>query len=219
VIERTVLARGLVILALSAAPAAWSQTVSLQGMLGNKALLIVDGGAPRSVAPGESWKGVKVLSTRGDEAMVEAGGRRFTMRVGEAPASVGAGGGGTAGGGRIVLSAESGGHFMANGAINGRAAYFMVDTGASMVGMSARDAERFGIDYKGGQPVRLNTANGIALGWRVKLSSVRVADVEVREVDAVVSQEGMPFVLLGNSFLTRFQMRRENDQMVLDRRY
>jgi aspartyl protease family protein len=29
----------------------------------------------------------------------------------------------------------------------------------------------------------------------------------------------MPYVLLGNSFLTRFQMKRENDQMVLDRRY
>jgi aspartyl protease family protein len=29
----------------------------------------------------------------------------------------------------------------------------------------------------------------------------------------------MPFVLLGNSYLNRFQMRRDNDQMVLDRRY
>jgi aspartyl protease family protein len=29
----------------------------------------------------------------------------------------------------------------------------------------------------------------------------------------------LPFVLLGNSFLGRFQMKRENDQMVLERRY
>ena len=131
-----------------------------------------------------------------------------------------AGAGGASGGAtRIVLTAESGGHFMANGAINGRAAYFMVDTGASMVSMAARDAERFGIDYKGGQPVQLGTANGPALAWRVKLGSVRVGDVEVREVDAVVSQQPMPFVLLGNSFLTRFQMRRDNDQMVLERRF
>ena len=207
------------LLALFAAPAAWSQTVSLQGMLGNRALLIVDHGAPKTVAPGDSWKGVKVLSTQGDQATVEAGGQRFTLRVGEAPASVGGAGGGSGGATRIVLTAESGGHFMANGAINGRAAYFMVDTGASMVSMAARDAERFGIDYKGGQPVQLGTANGPALAWRVKLGSVRVGDVEVREVDAVVSQQPMPFVLLGNSFLTRFQMRRDNDQMVLERRY
>jgi len=219
VTDRAPLARGALVLALFAAPAAWSQTVSLQGMLGNKALLIVDGSAPRTVAPGDTWKGVKVVSTQGDQATVEAGGHRFTLRVGEAPASVGGGGGGSAGATRIVLTAESGGHFMANGAINGRAAYFMVDTGASMVSMAARDAERFGIDYKGGQPVQMSTANGLALAWRVKLGTVRVGDVEVREVDAVVSQQPMPFVLLGNSFLTRFQMRRDNDQMVLERRY
>lgn len=210
----------LVLLALSfAAPPAWAQSVSLQGMLGNKALLIVDGSVPKTVGPGESWKGVKVLSTQGDQATVEAGGQRFTLRVGEAPASVGGTGGMAPGATRIVLTAESGGHFMANGAVNGRAAYFMVDTGASMVSMASRDAERFGIDYKGGQPVQMTTANGPALAWRVKLSTVRVGDVEVREVDAVVTQQAMPFVLLGNSFLTRFQMRRDSDQMVLERRY
>jgi aspartyl protease family protein len=30
---------------------------------------------------------------------------------------------------------------------------------------------------------------------------------------------GMPYILLGNSFLTRFQMTRQNDQLVLERRY
>ena len=29
----------------------------------------------------------------------------------------------------------------------------------------------------------------------------------------------MPYILLGNSFLTRFQMKRENDVMTLDLRY
>ena len=43
--------------------------------------------------------------------------------------------------------------------------------------------------------------------------------VEVYEVDAVVSSGGMPYVLLGNSFLARFQMVRTNDQMVLEKRY
>ncbi|HZY19085.1 MAG TPA: TIGR02281 family clan AA aspartic protease [Ramlibacter sp.] len=198
--------------------AACAQAVALQGMLGSKALLIVDGGPPRSVAPGETWKGVKVVSTRGDEAVLETEGRRFTLRVGEAPASVG-GGAGPSSSGRIVLSAQSGGHFMTDGSINGRAAYFMVDTGASVVSLGVPDAERMGLDYKSGQPVQMSTANGVAMGWRIKLSSVRVGDVEVREVDAVVGQRAMPFVLLGNSFLNRFQMRRDNDQLVLERRY
>ncbi len=206
--------------ALLATAPAWGQSVALQGMLGNRALLIVDGSAPKSIAPGDSHKGVKVVSTAGDQAVVEIGGKRHTLRVGEAPASVGASGGGAAPAGqRIVLTAGSGGHFLTEGAINGRAAHFIVDTGATTVSMGAGDAERLGIDYKSGQPVRMGTANGVALGWRVKLASVRIREVEVRDVDAVVGQQPMPYVLLGNSFLNRFQMRRDNDQMVLERRY
>jgi aspartyl protease family protein len=201
-----------------AACAACAQSVALQGMLGTKALLIVDGGAPKSVAPGETHQGVKVLSTSGDQAVVEFGGRRHTLRVGEAPASVGGGGAGPSGS-KIVLTAGSGGHFLTQGSINGRAAYFMVDTGATSVGIGASDAERLGIDYKSGRPVRMGTANGVALGWVVTLSSVRIGDVEVRGVEAIVGQQSMPYVLLGNSFLTRFQMRRDNDQMVLERRF
>jgi aspartyl protease family protein len=188
-------------------------------MLGNRALLIVDGSAPKTVAPGETHKGVKVVSTAGDQAVVEVGGRRHTLRIGEAPASVGGSGPASGTGSRIVLTAGTNGHFTTQGAINGRAAFFLVDTGASSIALGAADAERLGLDYKSGQPVQMGTANGVALGWRIKLATVRVGDVEVREVDAVVGPQSMPYVLLGNSFLTRFQMKRENDQLVLDRRF
>ncbi len=50
-------------------------------------------------------------------------------------------------------------------------------------------------------------------------ASVRIGDVQVYNVDAVVSPAPMPYILLGNSFLTRFQMKRENDVMTLDLRY
>jgi len=201
------------------APAAWGQAVALQGMLGNQALLIIDGGAPTRVAPGGSHQGVKVLSTRGDEAVIEVGGQRRTLRVGESPASVVSGDASAARGSRIVLTAGSGGHFMAQGAINGRATRFLVDTGATAVSLGAVEADRMGIAYRDGRPVQMGTANGVALGWLVRLASVRVGDVEVYDVEAVVGEQAMPYVLLGNSFLTRFQMRRDNDQMVLERRY
>jgi aspartyl protease family protein len=206
------------LLLLLGLPPAWAQSVSLQGMLGNRALLIVDGAAPKTVAPGESHKGVKVLSTEGDTAVVEIGGRRQTLRVGDAPASV-AGSAPPAGGNRIVLTAGSGGHFVTYGTVNGRATQFLVDTGASVVGLGAGEAERLGIPWRSGQEVRMGTANGVVPGWRVRLASVRIGDVEVREVEGVVTQAPMPFILLGNSFLDRFRMRRDNDQMVLERRY
>ena len=209
----------LVVWALLACTGAHAQSVALQGMLGSKALLIIDGSPPKTVAPGESHKGVKVLSTTSEQAVVEIDGKRHTLRIGEAPASVGGKGGGPSRGNKIVMHAGSGGHFMAQGAINGQAVNFMVDTGASLIGMGASDAERLGLNYKAGERGIVNTANGSAPAWKMKLASVRVGDVEVFDVDAVISPQPMPFILLGNSFLNRFQMKRENDQMVLERRY
>lgn len=203
---------------LLACAAACAQAVALQGMLGGKALLIVNGGAPRTVAAGDSYQGVKVVSTSGDQAVLEINGKRHTLRVGDAPASVGASGG-AARGNRIVLTAGSGGHFLTQGAINGRAVQFMVDTGATMISLGAADAERLGLNYKAGEQGRMSTANGVATAWKMTLGSVRIGDVEVYNVDAVVSPQPMPYVLLGNSFLTRFQMKRDNDQMVLERRF
>ena len=199
---------------------AHAQSVALQGMLGSKALLIVNGGAPKSVAPGETHNGVKVLSTLGDQAVVEIEGKRVTLRVGDAPASVGGTGGAAPRGSKIVLTMGSGGHFMPQGSINGKAVQFLVDTGATSVALSKQDADRIGLQYEAaGRPVFLSTANGNVRGWLVKLNSVRLGDVEVFEVEAVVSPAPMPYVLLGNSFLSRFQMKRENDLMVLERRY
>jgi aspartyl protease family protein len=196
-----------------------AQTVALAGMLGGKALVIVDGGAPKTVAAGESHKGVKVVSTQGDVAVIEIDGKRHTLRVGDAPSSVGARGGGEASGKRIVLSAGSGGHFFTNAQINGQAVQVVVDTGATMVALSQADAQRIGLNYRAGQVTQISTANGVIPGWRLKLGSVRIGDVMVYEVDSVVSSGSMPNVLLGNSFLSRFQMTRTNDEMVLEKRY
>lgn len=197
-----------------------AQSVSLNGVLGNKALLTVDGAFPKSVNVGETYKGVKVLSAQDDKAVVEVSGKRINLRVGDAPSSVGSTSGQeSAGGARVVLTAGPGGHFMSEGKINGRIVQFMVDTGATSVAMSVSEAERIGLRYQGGQPMQVGTANGVTRGWRITLDSVRLGDVMVTGVDAIVTPSSMPYVLLGNSFLSRFQMTRNNDQMTLERRF
>ena len=90
--------------------AAHAESIVLAGMLGSKALLVVDGTTPKTVAAGETHLGVKVISTTTDEAVVEQSGKRRTLRVGEAPVHMGSSGIGK--GNRIVLMAGSGGHFM-----------------------------------------------------------------------------------------------------------
>ncbi len=196
----------------------WAQSVSLHGLLGRQALLIVDGKAPRAVAPGQTHLGVTVLSTDEDRAVVAlAGGQRLTLRVGESPVSVG---GAPAPGGsdRVALSADARGHFITPGSINHRPTQFMVDTGASVVAIGQAEADRLGLNYRTGQPVTLRTANGTAPGWALRLATVRIGDVTAYEVDAVVTPSAMPAVLLGNSFLNRFSMRRDGDTMLLVKR-
>jgi aspartyl protease family protein len=204
-------------LAAFAAGTAAAQSVAMTGSMGSRALLVINGKTITAGA-GSTVQGVKVISVQSDQAVVEVNGERQTLRLGVA--QIDAAGPASAGGGRqIVLTADSGGHFQTLGTINGRTVTFMVDTGATSISMSSADADRIGLKYLQGQPIGLQTANGVVRGWRITLASVRIGEVEVFNVDGVVADREMPFVLLGNSFLSRFQMRRDNDQMTLERRF
>jgi aspartyl protease family protein len=208
--------RRVLALMLVAGVPAFAQSVAFNGTLGDKALLIIDG-TPRTLTVGSSAQGVKLVRVGSGEALVEVHGKRLALSLGGTPVNLG-GAPSEGGGSQIVLSADSGGHFFSGGAINGKAARFMVDTGATYVSMGAAEAERLGIDFRKGRRGLSNTANGQMPVYLVSLDSVRVGDVQVYNVDALVSQMPMDQVLLGNSFLTRFQMRRENDTMMLSKR-
>jgi aspartyl protease family protein len=202
---------------LLAASAAFAQTVSMSGSLGDKALLMIDG-APRTVATGSTVQGVKLVSVTGNDAVVEIKGKRVNVVMGGAQVSLG-GQASSGGGSQIVLTAGSGGHFMTAGGINGKAVRFMVDTGATSVAMSVAEAEHLGLKYRDGQRGYVSTANGSVQVYRVRLAEVRVGDVVVYDIEAMVVPAQMEFILLGNSFLTRFQMKRENETMTLSKRF
>lgn len=202
-----------------AAPAA-AQSVALAGILGSKALLVIDGAAPpRSLAAGERLGAVRVLSVGREDALVEIAGRQQRLRLGDAPVHERPRQRATAATSKLVLFADSRGHFIEQGQINGQSMRYMVDTGASVVAIGRAEAERLGLPFLQGQRVQMGTANGSASGWRLRLDSVRVGELEVRGVEAVVTPQPMPFVLLGNSFLSEFQMTRQGEQMVLEKRH
>jgi aspartyl protease family protein len=208
---------------LLAAAAAWffasgaalAQQVSLAGQMGAKALLVIDG-QTQMLAVGESSRGVRLLQLQDGSAVVDIGGSQRRLQVGT-PARLAAGDA-PRGGREVVIPVGPGGHFVTSGAINGRAVRFMVDTGATLVALSQAEAERIGLPWRGGEPMMMNTANGAVPAHRVTLGRLRVGEVELTAVEAIVLPAAMPMVLLGNSVLTRFQMRRENDVMRLEMR-
>jgi len=118
----------------------------------------------------------------------------------------------------ILIAAGPGGHFVTSGLINGKTVQFMVDTGATTVAMGRGEADRLGIDWKSGQRALSQTAGGVVASYGVQLTSVRIGDVEVFGVNATILPVEMPFVLLGNSFLGRFAMRRDASVMKLEKR-
>ena len=72
-----------------AAGSSLAQSVALSGVAGAKALLTVDGAAPKFISAGQTHQGAKLLSVQGETAVVEVNGQRQTLRVGDAPVSVG----------------------------------------------------------------------------------------------------------------------------------
>ena len=192
-----------------------AQDVGLAGVMGSKAMLMINGGEPQAVAIGQSLDGVKVLSVQGDQAIIEIGGKKRPLRVGQH--AIGAAS--ADGSGKVILNADGQGHFYTTGTINGTSVRFIVDTGATMISLGATDARRIGLDFNRGQKGMTQTANGQSVVSKVKLDTVRIGDVTLHNVDALIHQSEMPMALLGMSFLNRMEMQRDGSTMTLKRRF
>lgn len=198
-------------LAAAAAPA---QTVTLGGTMGRKALLVIDG-RPATLAVGESAGGVTLRQIGEGQAQVELHGTPMTLRLGASPVQLGAAAA-PAAGRRIVIPVGLGGHYTTAGAINGRPVQFMVDTGATLIALGQAEADRLALPWRQGERALSQTAGGTVPVHRVSLDRVRVGEVELNNIAAVVVPAAMPYVLLGNSFLSRFQLARDSDVLRLE---
>lgn len=185
------------------------------GLFPGKAVLVIDGAAPRTVPVGARVGEVRLIAVDHDSATVEVGGKRQRLAIGQHAYSAGAGSASQS----ISLTADARGHFLTTGTINGATVRFMVDTGATSVAMGASDARRANVNTSTGRPIMVQTANGVVQAWLVTLNNVRVGDVVLNNVEGAVHPHDMPIVLLGMSFLNRMEMTRDGQTMTLRKRY
>lgn len=198
--------------------AAGAAEIAVSGLFPGKAIIQLDGGRPRTVAAGETTpEGVTLISATSSAAVVEYQGRRETLSPG-AGTRMGPGTSGVSGS-VTTLTADSRGHFITTGTINGQSVRLMVDTGASAVVLSSSEARRLGIAYRSAPRAAVQTANGVLAVYRVKLDTVTVGEIVAHNVDAVVTESEQSVMLLGMSFLNRTEMKRDGDVMTLTRRY
>ena len=119
-----------------------------------------------------------------------------------------------------AISAGQRGQFTAETLVNGVHVRMLADTGATVVALTASDAQRIGIDPEWLEFDRpIQTANGTAFAAGITLDTLSVGGIEIRDVSAIVLGDGvLENSLLGMSFLgaiSRFEIK--GDQMVLYR--
>lgn len=117
--------------------------------------------------------------------------------------------------GDLVIKRSQNGHFYTLGTINGQEVIFVVDTGASLVSVSEAFAQKAHVS--GGVPTTFKTANGSYPGRVVDGVEVTIGPVSVSNVKLGV---GLRMgedneALLGQSFLSKFDITMDKNQMVL----
>jgi aspartyl protease family protein len=204
-------------LALSFSAAAETQ-INVVGLFSGKAILAINGGKPKTYAAGQTTpEGVRILSADSSKVVLDVDGKRRELGMGQ---GISISGGAGSGAQTATLYGNNDGHFLGEGYINGSPFKFLVDTGATAVAMSSVEARRLGLNYVNGQVGAASTAAGVVKAYRVSLNTVKIGNIVLHQVDAmVVEGNSPPIVLLGMTVLNRVQMERDGLVMTLTKKY
>ena len=208
----TVLVSSLFSVSVPAAP-----DVRVVGLFNDQAVLQINGRQHVLKAGQTSPEGVKLLEADSESAVLQIEGERIEARLdGRVSARKQ---GSTAR--EVQVWRNTSGMYTTVGSINGLPVSFLVDTGATQVAMNAAQARRLGIDYRvTGSPAEVTTASGVERAWMVSLDSVKVGELEVRNVQAVVLDGAQPqTTLLGMSYLGRMKITNDGQLMTLQKKY
>lgn len=192
------------------AAGAQATTVLVMSIEQGRAQILVNGSLVRTLRAGQtSPEGVRLVSADRTKAVLEVDGRELALGLGQSTIAA------------AVLKADRDGQFQTTAYINGVATEALIDTGATTVALSSDEANRLGIAYIGATRVRISTAGGVRMAYRVNLATVRVGEITLHNVDATVMEGGrdqLRITLIGMTFLNGVDMRRTGDTLTLTRR-
>jgi aspartyl protease family protein len=107
-------------------------------------------------------------------------------------------------GDRTVLDRQADGHFYADAEVAGMPVHFLVDTGASVIALTADDAASAGLEWTDDDLRYVGQgASGAIYGVPVTLDDVSLGGFRGEGVEAVIVPRGLTVSLLGQSFLSR----------------
>ncbi|MCP4984223.1 MAG: clan AA aspartic protease [Gammaproteobacteria bacterium] len=213
--KRTRLNLVMLLLLLAVAAQASGVKVKVIALFTDKALLQI-GDKQKIVKKGESFEGVILKSSSGRGAVVIIDGDEVKLGVNQSIA----GNFKKPDRSSMKIYPDQLGMYYTDGAINGQATRFLVDTGASFVTMSGRKARSLKIDFRRGIRSTAQTASAVVPVWQIKLDSVSIGGIQVSNVDATVIDGDQPFeVLLGNSFLQHTRLQKAGSVLEIKKRF
>ncbi|WP_293934394.1 TIGR02281 family clan AA aspartic protease [Iodobacter sp.] len=196
-------------------PPAFATEVTLLAAMGNKGILLIDG-QKKTLAIGQKMGDVKLLAVSSEQATVMIGTRQRQLLLGQGYiASTKAESDSV---GSLTLSPDAQGHYYADIAVRGISQRGIIDTGASFLSMPRNLASNMGVDYKQGEESRTQTANGIIKSWQVTIAQIRIGSLLFNNVQASIRDQDNGPLLIGNSVLNRFQMKREQELLILQKK-
>ena len=202
-----------------AAPVLAIDTIQVLALFKGKAVIKVDGERYTLSTGDTSPEGVKLVTADSEKAVLEVNGRKkfyllgSSMSIGtkfRVPEEK-----------MIQAYADSRGMYHIQGSINGYTMRFLIDTGATTIAMNEVQGKRLGIDFKlSGKQIFVSTASGVTKAYAVNLDAVKIGEIKINNVQAVIIEGGFPTeVLLGMSFLGRVQIEREGNLMRIKKKY
>ena len=189
------------------------ENIEVQALMGGMVVVLIDGERATIKKNQTSSHGLKLISSTTSSAVIEFNGKQNTYKIGTSISTVYSE--------RESISEQiiidNYGMFKSYGSINGQSIRLLIDTGATSVAMSAKQARKLGIQYRlKGKPITTSTASGLAKGWRVKLKNVRLGKLVEHNIDGVVLEGDYPSeVLLGMSFLNKMRVEKVLNKMII----
>lgn len=185
--------------------------IKVLGLFSGKVLLQINGQS-KVLMVGEKYKDIEIISADSKHCVIKNNDQVQTLTLSsdvhvqmKAPSDS-----------TVRIRKDDQGMYRVTGKINEHDVKFLVDTGATQMAMSLSQAHTLKIDLPRDNTIQVETASGKAQAYQINIRSVKIGDIVIYDVPAVVVEGDTPAeVLLGMSFLKRVEMKDQNSVLEL----
>jgi len=187
--------------------------IQIKGLFSQSAILTING-QQRLLRQGDrSPEGVTLVSATSRAAVISFNGNEQTLKLSGRVRSQYT----EVTRRKVTIPLNTQGQYLTYGLINGQGVDLLVDTGASVVAMSEKQANQLGLEYVSkGRTGYVETASERVRSYQLTLDQIDIGGLKAYNVQAVVLQGDLPSkILLGMSYLRNVELSEKHGMLNL----